>query len=418
MSQASPNLVVAVIPARGGSRGVPGKNIRRVGGVPLVGRAVLSARNATLIDSVFVSTDAADIADVASAHGANVIDRPEDLAGDTASSESALLHALDELEKDGIHADILVFLQATSPFISSEDLDDAIERVALGESDVVFSAVQTHAFLWHDTPAGAVALNHEAQSRPRRQDMVPQYRETGAFYVLRVAGFREARHRFFGRIGMGLVDPATAIDIDVESDLSAATRMQADVRPVKRIDVDAVVTDFDGVHTDNRVSVAEDGSETVIAHRGDGMGIALLRAAGIPVLILSTETNPVVAARARKLRVDVQHGVSDKASALRDWAASVDIPLTRIAYLGNDVNDLGCLDIVGWPVVVADAHPDVFASARLVLTRNGGDGAVRELTDLILNERTASHDPAHRSQSHRLTFPRVRDRRDRPQPQR
>ncbi|MET0934078.1 MAG: acylneuraminate cytidylyltransferase, partial [Mycetocola sp.] len=396
----------------------PGKNLRRVGGVPLVGRAVTSARDAILIDSVVVSTDSVAIADVASACGATIVERPDNLAGNTASSESALLHALDELDKDGMSADILVFLQATSPFISPDDLDDAVERVALGECDVIFSAVETHAFLWRDTAQGAAAVNHDAAVRPRRQDKERQYRETGAFYVLRVAGFREARHRFFGRIGMVLVDPATDIDIDTEADLALAGRVQAALMPVVGIDVDAVVTDFDGVHTDNRVWVTEDGRESVLAHRGDGMGISLLRAAGIPVLILSTEANPVVAARAKKLRVEVQHGVADKASALRDWAASVDIPLSRIAYLGNDVNDLGCLDIVGWPVVVADAHPDVLPSARIVLAGNGGDGAVRELTDLILSERTPSHDTAHRSQSHRTRPSRLRDRRDRTQPQR
>jgi YrbI family 3-deoxy-D-manno-octulosonate 8-phosphate phosphatase len=418
MSHTSPNLVVAVIPARGGSRGVPGKNLRRVGGVPLVGRAVLSARNAALIDSVFVSTDAPDIAEAATAYGASVIERPGELAGDAASSESALLHALDELERDGVTADILVFLQATSPFISPDDLDDAIERVALGECDVVFSAVSTHSFLWRDTPAGAAAVNHDSAIRARRQDREPQYRETGAFYVVRVAGFRAAGHRFFGRIGMGLVDPATAIDIDTEHDLGTAGRMDSGVRGVRRIDADAVVTDFDGVHTDNRVHINEDGSESVLAHRGDGMGVSLLRAAGIPVLILSTETNPVVSARAKKLRVDVQQGVTDKASALRDWAASVDIPLSRIAYLGNDVNDLGCLDIVGWPVVVADAHPDVLPAARVVLSRDGGDGAVRELTDLLLPERTPSHDAAHRNTRDRSRTSRLRDRRDRLEPQR
>lgn len=388
MTQVSPPLVVAVIPARGGSRGVPGKNIRRVGGVPLVGRAVTAAREAKLIDSVYVSTDASEIAAVALAYGANVIDRPDDLATDAASSESALVHALDELERDGLKPDVLVFLQATSPFISSDDLDDAIERVTLGESDVVFSAAETHAFLWKDTRGGAAAVNHDAATRPRRQDREPQYQETGAFYVLRVDGFRRATHRFFGRIGMGIVHPSTALEVDTEADLHTAMLSPALSRTRSRIRVDAVVTDFDGVHTDNRVHVAQDATESVVAHRGDGLGVALLQAAGIPVLILSTETNPVVAARAAKLDVDVRHGVEDKASALRGWAASQDVALTRIAYLGNDVNDLECLRIVGWPVLVADAHPDVVPEARLVLTRNGGDGAVRELADLILIERT------------------------------
>ena len=388
MTQVPQTLVAAIIPARGGSTGVPGKNIRRVGGVPLVGRAVVAARDAKLIDTVFVSTDAPDIADVASTFGAIVIDRPDALASDTASSESALLHALDELEKDGILPDVLVFLQATSPFISPDDLDDAIERVTLGESDVVFSAVETHAFLWSATEDGAAAVNHDAAIRPRRQDRDPQYQETGAFYVMRVDGFRRAGHRFFGRIGMGTVHPSTALEIDTETELLAAIRTPGPIRPGTRLDVDAVVTDFDGVHTDNRVHVGQDGKESVVAHRGDGLGIALLRAAGIPVLILSTEVNPVVTARGRKLGVDVLQGVDDKEAALRSWASGQRIPLSRIAYLGNDVNDLACLRLVGWPVVVADAHPDVASAARIVLTRNGGNGAVRELADLVLTERT------------------------------
>jgi YrbI family 3-deoxy-D-manno-octulosonate 8-phosphate phosphatase len=129
--------------------------------------------------------------------------------------------------------------------------------------------------------------------------------------------------------------------------------------------------------------------ESVVAHRGDGLGVSRLKAAGIPVLILSTEENPVVAARARKLQIDARPGIADKAEVLRDWARAQNIPLSRIAYLGNDINDLGCLDLVGWPVAVADAHPDVLPAARLILTHNGGDGAVRELADRIL-ERTQS----------------------------
>jgi N-acylneuraminate cytidylyltransferase len=120
------------------------------------------------------------------------------------------------------------------------------------------------------------------------------------------------------------------------------------------------------------------------------MGVKLLRRAGIPVLILSTEQNPVVAARARKLSVEVRHGVDDKASALREWAAASGIPLGRIAYLGNDVNDLGCLALVGWPVAVADANPLVRASARAVTTAPGGHGAVRELAERVLESRAQS----------------------------
>lgn len=387
MSQPPSHLVVAVIPARGGSRGVVAKNVQRVGGVPLVTRAVSSAQRARLITTVFVSTENAEIAGVASEAGATVIERPDALSTDEASSESVLLHSLDELERDGLLPDILVFIQATSPFIDPDHLDDAIERVAAGESDVVFSAVETYSFLWTDDHDDVVSVNHDASVRLRRQDRQPHYRETGAFYVLRADGFRAAKHRFFGKVGVTLVDAETSVDIDTPGDLLRARALAAGTLPSAPIDVDAVVTDFDGVHTDNRVRVDENGTESVTAHRGDGLGVSLLRKAGVQMLILSTEENPVVGARARKLRVDYQHGVSDKALALRDWATTHDVPLHRIAYLGNDVNDLGCLELVGWPVVVADAHPDVLPAARLILTHNGGDGAVRELADRILIER-------------------------------
>lgn len=211
--------MVAMIPARGGSKGVPGKNLRTVGGVSLVARAVASALAADLVDAVFVSTDDSEIAAAARAAGADVIDRPAELSGDTASSEAALLHALDSLDAE---PGILVFLQATSPFIRAADLDAAITRVRDGESDVVFAARPSHGFLWRDTPEGATGINHDHSVRLRRQDSEPQFLETGAFYAMRVDGFRERGFRFFGRIGLGLVPELTAIEIDTEDDLALA----------------------------------------------------------------------------------------------------------------------------------------------------------------------------------------------------
>ncbi|MBN8424920.1 HAD hydrolase family protein [Microbacterium esteraromaticum] len=151
-----------------------------------------------------------------------------------------------------------------------------------------------------------------------------------------------------------------------------------------RIPASALVTDFDGVHTDDTAFVDSEGRETVRVSREDGMGVSRLRRAGIPMLILSTEQNPVVARRAEKLQVPVLHGVDDKASALAAWADENGIALTDIAYVGNDVNDLGPLGLVGWPIAVADAHPAVKAVARVVLSRGGGRGAVREVIERML----------------------------------
>jgi YrbI family 3-deoxy-D-manno-octulosonate 8-phosphate phosphatase len=380
--------VVAVVPARGGSKGVPGKNLKRIAGRSLVARAVDAALAATTIDRVLVSTDDAEIAAEARAAGAVVVDRPAAIAGDTASSEAAVLHALASLDEQ---PEVVVFIQATSPFIDPADLDAAVRRVLTAREDVVFSAIETFAFLWRQTADGAVGVNHDAAVRPRRQDREAHFQETGAFYAMRAEGFIRGGHRFFGRVGIQEVDPTRAIEIDTVQELELAGLIAPLFAAAPQIDVDALITDFDGVHTDDRATVDAGGNETVTVSRADGAGVESLRRAGVPVLILSRETNPVVSARGRKLGVEVLQGVEDKAAALRLWAESSGVLLARSAYLGNDLMDLPAMALVGWPVAVADAHPQALAAARIVLERAGGHGAVRELADLILGARRDNH---------------------------
>ena len=382
---------VAVVPARGGSKGVPGKNVARVGGRTLVARAVDTALAAEHVELVLVSTDDARIAGEAQRAGARVVHRPAALAGDEASSESAVLHALDDL---GADPEVVVVLQCTSPFLDPAVLDRAVVDVLAGQADVVFSAAPTHVFLWRAAPDGTVAgVNHDPSYRPRRQDRPADLRETGAFYAVRTACLRATGSRFGGRVRPALVPELTAVEVDTPEDLALAHALAPLLDPLPGVDVDAVVTDFDGVHTDDAVGVGADGRETVRVTRTDGMGIALLRRAGVPVLVLSTETDLVVGARARKLGVPVLQGLDDKAAALEAWLDEQRLDPARVAYLGNDVNDLSCMALVGWPVAVQDAHPDVRRAARLVLARRGGHGAVRELCDHVLRTRTHQEAP-------------------------
>jgi N-acylneuraminate cytidylyltransferase len=190
------------------------------------------------------------------------------------------------------------------------------------------------------------------------------------------------------------IDPRYAVDIDTLRDWQRAESIlnQGElplVHPIrtKRLlppKIDLVVFDFDGVMTDDRVWVDQDGHESVAVNRRDGMGIALVQKERIPTLVLSTELNPVVAARCRKLDLPLLQGLSDKAGALRAVLAERHLDPSNVVYLGNDVNDLPCFSLVGCAVVVADAHPDVLNQADMVLTHKGGFGAVRELCDLIL----------------------------------
>ncbi|WP_084516586.1 N-acetylneuraminate synthase family protein [Microtetraspora niveoalba] len=383
--------VLAVVPARGGSVGVPLKNLEKVGGVPLVARAVHACLRAGRVDEVVVSTDHEGIAAVAREAGARVVERPAELSGAAASSESAVLHALDTLPED---PEVVLLVQCTSAFIDADDLDAAVGRVLDGHADVVFSGMETYEFVW--TGAGA-GVNHDPAARPRRQDREPHFRETGAFYVMRAAGLREHGHRFFGRVVVQPVPARHAVEVDTPEDLEIVRALAPFVDEPLPIDVDAVVTDFDGVHTDDRAYVDSDGREMVAVSRSDGMGVALLKRSGVRLLVLSTERNPVVTARARKLGVPVLQGLNAKETALRDWLAIEALDPARVAYVGNDVNDLGCMALVGWPVAVPDAHPRVRAAARVVLGHAGGAGAVRELCDRVLAARPAGSDAAERT---------------------
>ena len=154
----------------------------------------------------------------------------------------------------------------------------------------------------------------------------------------------------------------------------------------KRIDrVRVVAFDFDGVFTDNTVYVSEKGEESVRCWRGDGLGLQKLAAAGIESFILSTETNAVVAMRAKKLKSLCFHGVADKLEELTRLVAERGVDLSETAYVGNDINDADCLRAVGLAIVVADAHPDVMGIAHYVTRRAGGRGAVREVCDLLVS---------------------------------
>jgi 3-deoxy-D-manno-octulosonate 8-phosphate phosphatase (KDO 8-P phosphatase) len=143
------------------------------------------------------------------------------------------------------------------------------------------------------------------------------------------------------------------------------------------------VFDFDGVFTDNRVWVNERGEEILAFSRSDGLGLRRLDEAGVAYLILSMEQNAIVAARAQKLGAECVTGVGDKRNVLESRAARAGVSLEQTAYVGNDINDAECLRAVGLPVVPADAWPEVASLARWRLTRNGGDGCVREFCDAV-----------------------------------
>jgi N-acylneuraminate cytidylyltransferase len=233
----------------------------------------------------------------------------------------------------------------------------------------------------------------EAFNQPR-QNLPPTYWQTGHVDIFRRQVITE-KNSITGDIILPLIlDPKFMVDIDSPLDWERAEwklrKSDLDVirpgrtpRPLPN-PVELLVLDFDGVLTDNRVWTDAEGREWVAANRSDGWGIARLKDAGIPIVVLSTEKNPVVAARCKKLGIEVAQGIEDKASVLSSMVKEHEVDAGQIVYLGNDVNDLPCFPIVGCAVVVGDAHQAVKSEADIVLSGKGGFGAVRELCDLIL----------------------------------
>jgi YrbI family 3-deoxy-D-manno-octulosonate 8-phosphate phosphatase len=380
---------VAIIPARGGSKGLPRKNVHPFAGRPLVAHSIAHALAAT--EHVYVSTDDDEIAAASREAGAQVITRPATISGDTASSESALLHAVEQLTASGAAPTTVIFLQATSPLRRPDDVRRALAQFEAEGADSLLSVAPSHDFLWTHDQAGARATNYVPAKRPRRQEMPPQFRENGSIYIMRASGLVANGCRLFGRISLYEMDQVRSFQIDTEEDFRICEAL-APLIPGTIPDVSAVkllVFDFDGVMSDNRVLVMQDGTEGVLCNRSDGLGLGMLRAAGVPMLVLSKEENPVVSARCRKLKIECRQGIDDKLTELKGIASQRGITLAQIAYVGNDVNDVPCMRSVGLPIAVSDAWPEARAVSKFRTTRPGGYGAVREVCDWFMASKSS-----------------------------
>jgi YrbI family 3-deoxy-D-manno-octulosonate 8-phosphate phosphatase len=401
--------ILALIPARGGSKGIPRKNIRSFAGYPLIAWSIAAAKQSELVTRILVSTDDDEIAAVAHAYGAGTpYLRPVELAQDKTTDLPVFEHALKWLEDvEQYRADVVVQLRPTSPFRPPNLVDDAI-RILLEHTDAdcvrgVVPAGQNPFKMWRfngdDKPLNPLV---EVEGIPEpynapRQLLPSVYWQTGHIDAIRVATITHKQSLTGDVVYPLVIDPRYTVDIDTLADwakyealMYSGLPMVTPGKPPRRMpeNVKLIICDFDGVVTDNRVWTDEEGRESVAASRSDSLHIATLRAQGIETMVLSSEPNPVVLARAKKMGVEAVHGVGiqDKGRAMKKVLEEKNIKAENVIYVGNDLNDLPCFEIAGWSVAVADAYPDVIRAADYVLTKTGGYGAIRELCEIVLKQ--------------------------------
>ena len=401
--------ILAIIPARGGSKGIPRKNIRNFAGYPLIAWSIAAAKQSASVTRVLVSTDDGEIAAVARQFGAETpFLRPAEFAQDNTTDLPVFIHALKWLaEHEGYKPDVVAQLRPTSPIRPRGLVDKAIE-ILLAHPDAdsvrgVVPAGQNPHKMWlliNENSPMKNLLDVDGIDEPYnapRQILPPVYWQTGHIDAIRTATILNGS--MSGKTIYPLViDPRYTIDIDNLQDWARYEHLVAtgglDMvwagrarRPMPST-IKLIVSDFDGVITDNRVWTDENGKETVAATRSDSMRVRDLRERGVEVMILSSEPNPVVKARAEKMGVESVQGIDirGKGEALKKLLAEKKVDAAHVVYIGNDLNDLPCFEIAGWAVAVADAYPEVLQAADHVLTKPGGHGSVRELCELILHK--------------------------------
>ncbi len=400
--------VLAIIPARGGSKGIPRKNIRLFAGYPLIAYSIAAAHHAGSVSRVIVTTDDEEIGAIARQYKAETpFLRPIELAGDNTLDLPVFQHALTWLaENEKYHPDIVVHLRPTTPLRPPDLVDNAVHLLqAHPEADSVRGltpARQNPFKMWlMDGPDKAIrplvtVPGVEEPYNAPRQELPTAYAHTGLIDVIRPATILD-KHSMTGRTILPILfDPAYDADLDAPEDWKQAEQsilrrgqnMVWPGEPPRKMPekIKLLILDFDGVLTDNRVWVDENGHELVAANRSDSLGINMLQQAGVEAMVVSKETNPVVTARCRKMNIDCIQGEDDKQTALQKILAERQLDPAQVVYLGNDINDLPCFPLVGWGVAVADALPEVARSADYILSKAGGHAAVRELCDLILAE--------------------------------
>lgn len=391
---------VAFIPVRGGSKSIPLKNIKDICGQPLVYWVMDAAINCRYIDKVYISTDSEIIKEKVLEYIHNkksnnnvekieCIGRSESTATDEASTESAMIEFSEEYLFDNI-----VLIQATSPLLTTADLDNAFAKYLSNKYDSLLSVVEQKRFIWREEKNGSVqSVNYNPSNRPRRQEFKGFLVENGAFYITKRELLLRTKTRISGDIGYYLMTEETYFELDEPSDWIIIEKLMKENKEQnielseKLSKIKLIAMDCDGVLTDGGMYYSENGDELKKFNTKDGMGVGLLHKAGFKTAIITGEDVDIVKNRANKLKIkEIQLGIKDKLECMNKIIKKYNLSMDEVLYIGDDINDLNLLKNVGVSIAVADSLEIVKDNADYITKAKGGQGAVREVVELILQD--------------------------------
>jgi 3-deoxy-D-manno-octulosonate 8-phosphate phosphatase, yrbI family len=377
---------IAIIPLRAGSKGIPNKNKKKMLGRPLyqwaLGEAIFSN-----LDKIYIFTDDQQIIeDIKKEYHwtdkVEVVKRSEESAIDTASTEMGMLELAMQLN---YNFDIYCLIQATSPLLTREDINQVLFKVEEEQFDSALTVVENKRFTW--TKDGK-SVNYDYLHRPRRQDYEGMLVENGAFYAVKKETYLQTKNRLGGKIGIVKMCEDSLYEIDEPSDwdiIEILLKNRELKHKKNRSEIKYLVLDVDGVFTDGRVAVTKDGELSKTFSLRDGMGIELLRLEKVEVIVMTSENSLIVAKRMEKLKLDyVFLGVKDKYSKIEQFLLDKKIDRSNIAYIGDDINDLSNICSCGLTFTPIDGIEKVKDCADYILHNKGGDKAIREAIEIII----------------------------------
>lgn len=385
-------MIVGFLPIRSGSKSIPNKNIKNFCGFPLSYWTIEALDKCKKIDKIIVALDSKEYEATLKKYNFEKVEfyhRKSDNAQDKSSTESVMMEFLEsEKAQEYSDSDLFVLVQATSPFTQSEDIEKAIKKMEKEETDSLLSGVRFKRFLWN---FDGKAKNYDFRKRPRRQDFDGEFLENGAFYINKIGNIKKDRNRLSGKIATHEMEEYTSFEIDESDDwLICEELMKKHQR--KRIHenlfkrkIKLFLTDVDGTLTDGGMYYGENGEMLKKFNTLDGMGLSLLKKAGIKVGLITKENTPISRKRGEKLKLDYNLiGIENKIEQIEIIRKEMGITLDEIAYIGDDINDLEAIEKCGIGAAPNDANKKVQRAAKIVLTKKGGEGCVREFADMIL----------------------------------